>query len=269
MNRAVRIAVLIILLICLTNSVKKSSGNNRNAYKARGTIALSVDDIVCYAKDAAVKKVKTRMPQIDILLEILLSNINDSALQYGRRELVINGDVFAQAFKKVEKLFEEGVPEHDDSFLRSRIEAPEINYSNFEAIKLFGQNGRMRIMVELKQGYEQELPFTFGAKIRLVGKFYGTIRRVDERGITEIIFDDPESVFFMAPRIAFFIPDVYTKIARIGIAENQITGFVIGNPKSVRTRFVSVSYNLTTCAKKSIKSSELSPDEFEKILGTR
>jgi hypothetical protein len=245
------------------------------AAKKKSTVAgsitvkeLSEKEIIAFSKSAASAKIKSRLPQIDILNAILQEYRDDADLLSGRKELLISGKTFAKAFFRVEKLFIVEIKDNDP-MLTSTMEAPEIIYSNFKAITLFGKGGQLRIKVELVEAYEQELPYTFGAKIKMQSSFQGTVKTVANGNLTDIVFDDPEDVFFKAPGIAFFIPDVFTKVARIKVEEGCIIGYVIGNPKSAKNRFVAVSYNITTCAKKSIKSKELSPDSYKEIASLR
>ncbi|MBL8026765.1 MAG: hypothetical protein JNL74_10165 [Fibrobacteres bacterium] len=255
-----------LLSFCLLLAVFAANG----AVKKKGTdvTELTVDEIVSFGKKAAAATVKTRMPQIDILHAILQAYRGDAELLGGKKELRISGSNFARAFPKVEKMFDAGVKE-DDSFLKSSMEAPEILYSNFRAISLSGKGGKLRIKVELTESYEQELPYTFGAKIQMEKVFTGTVKTSSNGARTDIIFDDVNHVFFKAPGIAFFIPDVFTKAASISIEDGAIIGYVIGNPKSAKDRNVSVCYNLTTCSKKSIKSREIAPDTYEEITSIR
>jgi len=272
-------SVLVLLLVILTVGAarkKKAPAVSRKTVQQQDNSAkndtlikeLSEKEIITFSKTAAAAKIKSRLPQIDILNAILQEYRIDTVLLAGKKELLISGNTFAKAFSKVEKLFTADIKK-DDPLFASTMEAPEILYSNFKAIILSGKGGQLRIRINLTEAYEQDLPYTFGAKIRMKCSFEGTVKTLANGELTDIVFDDTQDVFFKAPGIAFFIPDVFTKVARIQVEEGCVIGYVIGNPKSAQNRYVSVSYNLSTCSKKSIKSKELSPDAYKEIASLR
>lgn len=229
-------------------------------------IILSPESIFRFGKEASVKKCRSRLPQIDVLTTIFHRFRNDSDLVKARKRLIIRGEDFSRAFSQIEPLFLSSSENSKEGVFQSQLPPPEIKYKNFKNIILYCRDNRYRISIELNEAYTQELPYTFGAKIRLSKIFEGTLRSNREDTITDIVFDDDESVFFIAPGIAFFIPDVYSRIARITLEAGQIFGSVIGRPKSAPNRCVAVKYNLSTCAKSSIKTEEITPDDFSKKL---
>ncbi len=281
MTRKLLILILFILIFLSFSGAKKSSKNekahsNRKIVKQNAKPAISTpvkedrildsEALYKFGHDAAKCKVHSRMPQIDILNGIYRFYKNDPALLNGRLRLIIRGGDFSSAFARIEPLFNNPVKENDQNVLKSKLPPPEIKYSNFKNIILFCRDKEHRISIELNEAYTQELPYTFGAKIKLARNIEGSLRSDDSANVTEILFDTDKSVFFMAPGIAFFIPDVHSRIARIAVENNQIFGYVIGCPESAKERHVSVKYNLSTCAKSSIKMQELGPDEFLRKL---
>jgi hypothetical protein len=252
-----------------TAPVKPKSPLPREAEKKtpdKVDIILTPEQIFRFGKEAASAGARSRMPQIDILNAVYLKYREDPELLAGRKRIIIQGEEFRRAFVQIEPLFEAGNRAGKNDVFQSKIRPPEIRYRNFRNIILFHDYGRHRISIELNEAYTQELPYTFGARIKLAQTIEGTLRSDDKTKVTEVVFDSDRSVFFQAPGIAFFVPDVYTRIARITVEDGEMFGYVIGRPESDMRRHVAIRYNLSTCAKSSIKSDEMSPEEYSRKL---
>lgn len=228
-------------------------------------IRLDSSAVLRFAKETADRGIMTRLPQIDILNAVFQHYRSDSGMASGLTRVVLSGECFGNVYVSLEKIFKLPHSEKNE-VIRSKERPPEIKYSNFHDIILFCRENIHRIDINLERAYAQELPYTFGATIGLSKNIHGTVRSGKRGDVTEVVFDDDQSVLFKPPGIAFFIPDIYTRIARIENRKGEIYGFVIGRPKSAPHRFMTVRYNLTTCAKGSIRTSELSPDDYRRKL---
>jgi len=228
-------------------------------------IQLDSGSILDFANQTASQGVVTRLPQIDILNAIYRHYEDDTAMASGRMHVILGGECFGKVYSSIEKIFHLPGREENGMF-RSRERPPEIKYSNFHDIILFCRDRMHRIDINLNHAYVQELPYTFGARIKMDKCIRGRLRSGQGGQATEVVFDDDRSVLFEPPGFAFFIPSILTRIARIENRKGEMFGFVIGRPKSAPSRYMTVGYNLTTCAKSSIRTAEMSPEEFRRKL---
>ncbi|MFC1586569.1 hypothetical protein ACFL5V_13560, partial [Fibrobacterota bacterium] len=118
----------------------------------------------------------------------------------------------------------------------------------------------------LVREYTQEIPHTFGASIRLDKLIHGSLRSDDKGLVTEVIFQSDQSVHFSPPGFVFFVPKMFVRIASVRREKGELFGYVIGRPMNMPSKFCAVRYNLTTCAKTSIKNYNLSPKEYARKL---
>jgi hypothetical protein len=222
-------------------------------------VVIASDALVKFGKMAGARGAKSKMPQIDILNAIFLFYRDDSALVNGRKRLMIKGEDFSRACMRLEHLSGNG---REEGWFQSQAQPQAIQYRNFKSILLYCSGGKHRLHIELNKPYTQEIPYTFGASIKLAQKIEGTLFANDKGSVTEVVFDHDRAVLFLAPGIAFFIPNVFTRAAMISEEEGEMVGYVIGRPENSPERRVAVQYNLTTCAKSSIGSDDLSPEEY-------
>lgn len=228
-------------------------------------VILSVDQIADHAKAAALQNNRTRIHEIDILTQIFYMYQDDPALDKGS-EYIIEGSRFASGHFKAKPFFENGEKQKSPQFLEPNRPIPKIEYGNFQKIALYKTKELSRLGIFLKKTYEQEIPYTFGATVLLQKEIKGTLRSFGEREITEVVFDQNQSVLFSPPGIAFFIPEIWVKIAAIRREGDELFGYVIGYPKKMPGRVMAVRYNLTTCSKTAIRSFQLSPEQFKHKL---
>ena len=228
-------------------------------------VILSSGAILVSAKQAADNPSHTRLPQIDILRMLFFSHRDDKAFLNGSQRFHITGPNFAAAYTNVKRRFEGD--EEADPVLKSKKTPPRIEYSNFKDIVLSNRPTGSRLDINLTEPYTQEIPYTFGAKIAFKRSTLGGFIRAGRNGrVTEILFDDHFTLIFFPPSIAFFMADIYVKLAAIVEEKGTIYGYVIGRPVNAPDRFMAVRYNLTTCAKTSIKTYSISPTVFKKKL---
>jgi hypothetical protein len=228
-------------------------------------IYLSADTLTTIAVDRAKRGGYTRIHQIDIVEQIFLQfRYDERIVDYGN-VIIIPGKNFATAHERSRPFFKSGV-QNKGSIVQPKMKLPEINYANFKGIGLSYENGENRMSIRLKKSYIQEIPHTFGASIRLNSRISSTLRTGDDGRVIEVVFDNYKSVHFFPPSFIFFIPKMYVKVASIRRKDGNIYGYVIGRPKSMPHKFCAVGYNLSTCAKTSIKNYSLSPYEYEKKL---
>lgn len=260
-----RIAFSLAVLFLFSDAILGAGSPAKGPGQARES-ELTEEEISTFIREAAAQKVKTLIPQIDILKCIYFHYRGDSVLMNGGR-IIISGKKFSRAISKMENTLVSQA-KAGDALVQNQIPPPEIQYGNFRAIILYARKGRTRMRIELEKGYEQEIPHTFGAKIVLARIIEAELRADREGDVTEVVFDGDSYVRFTPPSIAFFVPGVFTKIARIARQGDEIWGHVIGRPKSDPARYVSVCYNLSTCAKSSISSQEMGPREFRKKISS-
>ncbi|MFH0919318.1 MAG: hypothetical protein V1913_03070 [Fibrobacterota bacterium] len=264
-TRGLAILLFFVAFFRATDAGKVASAPSTSTDKCIQDIRLDSAAVLAFARETAARGVMTRLPQIDILDAVFRHYRADLALSTGRSRIILNGDCFGSAYAQIEEIFRLPHAE-EETILKSCERPPEIKYSNFRDIVLSCTESVPRINIHLRRAYIQELPYTFGACIRLEKNIHGTLRASRKVRATEVLFDDDRSVLFEPPAFAFFIPKIHTRIARIEDRNGAMFGFVIGRPKSAPDRYVSLRYNLTTCAKSSIRTSEMSPDEYRRKL---
>ena len=216
-----------------------------------------------HARRVATRKPRTRIPQIDILNSLFFLYKDDPRLIRGNRRIYITGYHFSRGYSRAKRLFGKS---RDKGIFQSRKRPPNIKYMNFRSITLFSRKKRCRMAVTLRKGYTQELPHTFGSKIIMRKSFAGTIRANPTGLATDVVFDSDRSVRFKPPGIAFFVPEIRVKIAGIAHHKGEIFGYVIGRPVKSPKKYVAVRYNLSTCAKGSIKTYKLSRREYRRKI---
>jgi hypothetical protein len=250
---------------------KKKSSRKRKRSRARPKarkkpkskdIVLSTNTIYRHAKRVALSGVSTKIPQIDILRVLFYKYREDPRIVKQRQRMVVTGYHFGKAYVRAERIFKG--PKKSGKVFKSAKQPARIRYKNFKSIILFRRKRTCRIAIHLKKSYTQELPHTFGAKIGLKKDMLGILRSNKSGLVTEVVFDNNKSVLFQPPGIAFFVPEVWVKIATVSEIKGEIFGYVIGRPKNDPKKYVAIRYNLTTCAKTSIKTYKLSPREFRK-----
>lgn len=245
-----------------TSKKKKTKAKPKPKPVIPRDLVLSKSAIFRNAQLAASNTARTKLPQIDILNLLYLTYKDDDRLVKNRSRIHITGENFGKAYSAGKRLFEK--PASQSMAIQPAVKAPEIEYTNFQDIILSHVKGVSRLDIKMTKPYVQELPYTFGAKISIRSSaFGGRMRRGTQGKITEIIFDDHRAMIFKPPGIAFFLPDIYVKIASIVETKGETFGYVIGRPVNATDRFYAVRYNLTTCAKSSIKTYTLSPGQFK------
>lgn len=228
-------------------------------------VMLGSDAIYSQARAVAQSGVYSRILQIDLLQALFQHYHDDPRLVQQRREIVIQGTEFAQAYRRAERLFARlegsGTP-----FIQPAVPPPEIQYNNFRSLILYACKERTCLSILLDRGYVQEIPYTFGARISLRQDIRAEVRTDDAGTITEAIFENDRAVMFLPPGIAFFVPDVYVRIASVVREEDEVYGYVIGRPRDAPRRHVAIRYNLSTCAKSSIKTFDLTLGDYKRKL---
>ncbi|OGJ89675.1 MAG: hypothetical protein A2350_21405 [Candidatus Raymondbacteria bacterium RifOxyB12_full_50_8] len=261
-------SLLVLTLILNPFTVPDLFGARKNAPRKKSVsapkkkdIVLSDNTIYWVAKDVVGSGVYTRIHQIDLLTGLFYRYQTDPRLLDQGLKIIITGPMFSQGYNKAKTLFGD---EEKQKIFESAKKAPTIEYANFNVIRLFYLKRSHRLDLALKKAYTQEIPYTFGAKVTLQQTIRGTLRTNQAHSVAEIIFDSHKQVLFSPPDIAFFIPDIMVKIVSIRKIGNELIGYVIGYAKSSPKRMVAVSYNLSSCAKSSISTNNLTPAEFKK-----
>ncbi|MFP4522003.1 MAG: hypothetical protein ACLFQK_07655 [Fibrobacterota bacterium] len=226
-------------------------------------IVLASSTIYGQAVKASRSKYVTKLPQLDIIESLYKRYRNDPRMVSGGDNIIIKGYYFSRAFGKAGHLFKK---DEKEKMLKSRIRPPEIKYSFFEAVRLSSYSGKRALSITLKKAYIQEIPYTFGAKFALQKNIKGTIRSGKKENITEVVFYSTEYVKFDPPGIAFFVPDIDVKLVSFVRKNGNTFGFVTGRRSGNRKKFVSVCYNLSTCAKSSMKTYNLTYSQYRKKL---
>ncbi len=220
------------------------------------------------ASEVARSGVYSKMPQIDILRRMFYKY--RKRLNKGNTYF-ITGDDFNRAYTRTIPRFTRLKDDLlDDELIKGTVKVPKIKYNNFRKINLDKNGNNYNISLDLKKTYTQELPFTWGAKVLFNKGQNGKIRSSGD-SIMEIIFPQNIRPEFYSPPIAFFIPDVKIHITSLRIVKGEVFGYVIGTNLSDKRNFngkpvYAIEFNLSTCAKNSIRKFKLSPKELKKKL---
>ncbi|MBF0432982.1 MAG: hypothetical protein HQK83_16985 [Fibrobacteria bacterium] len=253
---------MFLIFILLISSSTPCSAKKK---KTNGKVYLSTRGIQIAALEVAQQSSYTKIHEIDIISHLYHSYKNDMRIVKQKKKIIIPGENFGQAFHKTKSYFRDARQQKKGVF-EPKIKLPTVMYQNFTGIALYQKNKQTKMRILLTKAYTQEIPYTFGAAIKLEQDIKGVIRSTPDKGVTEVVFDKDRAVHFIPPGIAFFIPKIFVKIACLRKEGNDYVGYVFGSPVKMPHKFCVVRYNLTTCAKTSIKNINLSPKEFQQKL---